>query len=198
MDNTNTTLIPVSFHNEFVDLVNSEGQPYFGVKSITTNLGLNWPTQYRKLMEKFGSVVAEMTTTGADGKQYSMVCLPLRKLSAWLNTIQVNKLAANLRPKVLAYQNECDDALWDYWTKGVAVNPRMALASLSVYESIALSKERARLLRDVSESTNRVLAAEFYKDLQRMTAALGDTVAPLAQLAQGLRQGNLALEGGAA
>jgi hypothetical protein len=31
---------------------------------------------------------------------------------------------AEVAAKVLLYQNECDDALWAYWSKGAAVNPR--------------------------------------------------------------------------
>lgn len=190
----NATLTLVSFHDEIVELVEFNGQPFVAMKRLTANLGLSWPAQNVKLTEKFGSVVAEIATTGADGKVYQMVCLPLRKIFGWLNSIHVNKLAQASREKIRCYQNECDDVLWDYWTQGKAVNPRMTQASLSVYESIALSKERARLLRDVSDCTNSVLASELYKDLQRITSALGDTVAPLAQLAQGLRQRALTLE----
>ena len=50
-----------------------------------------------------------------------MLCLPLRKLSGWLSTISPNKVKPELREKVIAYQNECDDALWDYWNNGIAV-----------------------------------------------------------------------------
>ena len=191
-------LTPVSFHGEVIDFVSSNGQPFVAVKRITANLGLSWQPQHRKLMEKFGSVVTEMMTTGADGKQYLMVCLPLRKLAAWLNTISINKLAPALRQKVKQYQDECDDVLWDYWTKGFVVNPRMAQVTLTMNESIALSKDCSRLLKDVAECTNPTLAGELYKHLKRMTAALGDEVAPLVQLAVGLRQQPLALQGGAA
>ncbi|WP_141096773.1 hypothetical protein, partial [Photorhabdus luminescens] len=34
--------------------------------------------------------------------------------------------------KVIQYQEECDDALYDYWTKGIVVNPRQ----LSVMEEL--------------------------------------------------------------
>lgn len=55
-----------------------------------------------------------------------MVCLPLRKLAGWLQTISPNKVKPEIRDRVIQYQNECDDVLYDYWTKGVAVNPRKA------------------------------------------------------------------------
>jgi hypothetical protein len=193
------SVFSVSFHEDLVELIDFKGEPFVAVKRISTNLGLDWPAQYVKLTEKWGSVVAEIATTGADNKQYLMTCIPLRKLFAWLYSINLGKVAAKLRPKILVYQNECDDVLWAYWNDGAAINPRMAQqASLSVNESIALSKECARLLKDVAECTNATLATELYKHLKRMTAALGDTVATLAELAPGLRQQTLSLDDGAA
>lgn len=212
------TLIPVTFHGEQVELVEFEGQPYVAIKRIVGNLGLDWPTQYVKLTEKFGPtvgvsptvepdstgkslpVLVEIPTTGADGKQRLMICLAFYKLAAWLNSISPNKVAQHLRAKVRMYQAECDRALWDYWTKGVAINPRMAQSTLTVHEALAISRECVRLQEKVAECTSAVLARELYKHLVRQTAALGDTVAPLDQLAPIVRQHTLALEsqGGAA
>lgn len=39
-------------------------------------------------------------------------------------TISPNKVKPELRDTVIMYQNECDDVLWDCWTKGQAINPR--------------------------------------------------------------------------
>ncbi|ECY3274018.1 hypothetical protein AU586_24820, partial [Salmonella enterica subsp. enterica serovar Abony] len=44
----------------------------------------------------------------------------------WLQTISPNKVKPEIRGKVIQYQNECDDVLYGYWTKGVVVNPRKA------------------------------------------------------------------------
>ncbi|MBB9841894.1 hypothetical protein FSI59_026210, partial [Escherichia coli] len=40
-----------------------------------------------------------------------------------------NKVRPEIRDRVLQYQAECDDVLYDYWTKGVAVNPRAQATS---------------------------------------------------------------------
>jgi len=60
----------------------------------------------------------------SQGGEQATLCLPLRKLTGWLMTLQPSRMDDAVAAKVLLYQNECDDALWDYWTKGVAVNPR--------------------------------------------------------------------------
>ncbi|PHM51202.1 antirepressor [Xenorhabdus hominickii] len=53
-----------------------------------------------------------------------MTRLALRKLAGWLATISPNKVKPEIRGKVIRYQDECDDVLYEYWTKGIAVNPR--------------------------------------------------------------------------
>jgi hypothetical protein len=49
-----------------------------------------------------------------------MLAMPVRKLQLWLNTINPNKVAPAIRPKVERYQAESAIALHDYWTKGAA------------------------------------------------------------------------------
>ena len=69
--------------------------------------------------------MVEMTTTGKDGKQYKMICLPLKKLFGWLMTISPNKVKAELRNTITRYQEECDEVLWQYWTTGVVVREKV-------------------------------------------------------------------------
>lgn len=118
------TQISVPFHNNELIVVEYNDQPYTPMRPIVEGMGLDWMTQLVKIKQKFSSVVGEIPTTGKDGKIYKMVCLPLRKLFGWLMTISPNKVKPEIRDSVIMYQNECDDVLWDYWTKGIAVNPR--------------------------------------------------------------------------
>ncbi len=116
--------ITVPFHNNELIVVDFNNQPYTPMRPIVEGMGLDWKAQLVKIKQRFSSVVGEITTTGKDGKQYLMLCLPLKKLFGWLMTISPNKVKPELRDTVIMYQNECDDVLWDYWTKGQAVNPR--------------------------------------------------------------------------
>ena len=119
-------LEPVEFHGQMLTVVDNEGQPYVAMRPIVDGVGLSWPAQYRKITEESGrwGTVAIMATTAADDKEREMVCLPLRKLTGWLMTLQTSRMEEEVAERVLMYQNECDDALWDYWSKGVAHNPR--------------------------------------------------------------------------
>ncbi|WP_447123644.1 phage antirepressor N-terminal domain-containing protein [Glaciimonas sp. GG7] len=108
-----THLMPIPFYEDTLLLVGHSDEPFVAMKPVVENIGLDWKSQHVKLTEKFNSVIAEITTTGADGKQYSMTCLPLRKITAWLYSVNPNKVAPELRQKIIRYQDECDDALWD-------------------------------------------------------------------------------------
>ncbi|HCV3095699.1 phage antirepressor N-terminal domain-containing protein [Acinetobacter baumannii] len=119
--------INAPFNGTELVIVDYNNQPYTPMRPIVEGIGLDWKAQLVKIKQRFNSVVAEITTTGKDGKNYQMLCLPLRKLFGWLMTISPNKVKPELRETVIMYQNECDDVLWDYWTKGQAINNRLTI-----------------------------------------------------------------------
>lgn len=124
-------IIPVTFHGDTLALVNHEGEPFLPMKPVVENMGLDWKSQYNKLTAKFESVMVIITTTAGDGKQYEMLCLPLRKFPAWVYSINPNKVKPELREKIVSYQEECDDVLWKYWTQGFAERPGVKRPSVS-------------------------------------------------------------------
>lgn len=125
---TSLTQMTVPFHNAELYLVEFNGQPYTPMKPIVDGMGLDWKSQFVKLKERFNSTMVEITTVANDGKSRLMICLPVRKLAAWLYSIHANKVKPELRDTVIKYQEECDDVLWDYWTKGQAINQRKAIS----------------------------------------------------------------------
>lgn len=75
-----------------------------------------------------------------------MLAMPLRKLPGWLANIESGKVKnLEARARVIQYQNECDDVLWQYWNEGIAVNPR----AFSVQPGQTLSEEQAATLRNL-------------------------------------------------
>jgi len=114
----NDQIIPVSFHGDTLVLAEQDGEPFVAMKPVVDNMGLDWKSQHTKLSEKFGSTMVEITIVAEDGKQRGMSCLSLRKFPAWLYSINPNKVKPELREKIVRYQEECDDVLWQYWTQG--------------------------------------------------------------------------------
>lgn len=169
-------LFPVPFHGDTVVLVGQDNEAYVAMKPIATNMGLSWQGQHEKLAERFASVIKEIVTTGGDGKQYAMICMPLKKLPAWLYSISPNKVAPELRDKIIRYQEECDDALWNYWTQGVAERPG---AASTASKQIALSRHRLSLLKELHRTRDRALRSAIHEQLAQVSQALGLSVPDL-------------------
>lgn len=168
----NTQLMPVPFYEDTVVLVGQDDAPYVAMKPVVSNMGLSWQGQHEKLLERFDSVIRVILTTGADGKQYEMVCLPLRKLPAWLYSLSPSRVKPELRDKIIRYQEECDDALWDYWTKGVATRPGAANAT----QRIAMSRHRLALLKELHRTRDRELRTAIHEQLADVSRAMGLSV----------------------
>lgn len=134
MSKNNTAMSNViPFRSAKLLLVDFDGQPFVPMKPVVDGMGLDWKSQYEKLNGgRFKAVMVIIPTTGSDGKTYEMSCLPLRKLPGWLMSIHASKVREDLRDNVIAYQNECDDALWSYWNDGHATNHRDPSESMTL------------------------------------------------------------------
>ncbi|ASM31504.1 TPA: phage antirepressor N-terminal domain-containing protein [Serratia marcescens] len=111
----------VQFHGQPIITAMVAGVAYVAMKPIVDNLGMSWTSQHRKLLnsgDKYG--YAHMSTPSKGGIQ-KMLCIPLKKLNGWLFSINPSKVRADIRDKLIAYQEECFTVLHDYWTKGAAV-----------------------------------------------------------------------------
>lgn len=136
-----STLINVPFHGSNLLVVEHNSKPYIPMKPIVEGIGLNWKTQYRKLAgnsERWSMVM--MTTVAYDNKNRETICIPLRKLFGWLQTLQPNRIREEIRDKVIQYQNECDDVLWQYWNNEtnqlpVPLPPRVTTKLLMTLEN---------------------------------------------------------------
>ncbi|MGT8014614.1 phage antirepressor N-terminal domain-containing protein [Escherichia coli] len=123
LEAVNTSYVP--FNGQQIITAMAAGVAYVAMKPIVENLGMSWSTQQTKLMKqisKFNCV--HMNMVAADGKLRKLLCLPLKKLNGWLFIINPEKVRADIRDKLIQYQEECFTVLHDYWTKGKAENAR--------------------------------------------------------------------------
>ena len=121
-------LSPVTFHDDTIFCIDYQGQPFTPMKPIVENLGLGWASQSQKLnsnRERWGVTI--IVIPSESGEQ-QMLCLPVRKLPSYLNSINPKKVRPELRAKIELYQAESDDALWNYWMNGRAERPTPAPA----------------------------------------------------------------------
>ncbi|HIH9995920.1 phage antirepressor N-terminal domain-containing protein [Klebsiella grimontii] len=144
LEAVNTSYVPFNGHQIITAM--AAGIAYVAMRPVVENLGLDWATQLRKLRGGVGnsnrrdiSIVddergSHMTTPSkfgccdiaipSKGGIQKMLCIPLKKLNGWLFSINPEKVRADIRDKLIQYQEECFTVLHDYWTKGKAENPR--------------------------------------------------------------------------
>lgn len=120
----------VEFHGQqLLSQKSDDGTVMVAMLPIIEGMGMDWKSQHRKIVRqgsKFNH--GHMTMVASDGKQRSMLCIPLTKLNGWLFSINPNKIPnPEIRAKVIQYQEECFVVLHDYWHRGAALNPRVEL-----------------------------------------------------------------------
>lgn len=117
--------INVPFYGNSLFVVEHNGEPYTPMKPIIDGMGMDWASQFTKLKQRFKTSIVKITMQlPGDNQRRDIICLALRKLAGWLQTISANKVRPEIREKVIQYQEECDDVLYEYWTKGEVKNPR--------------------------------------------------------------------------
>ena len=114
---TSISTINVPFHGTNLCIVNHDGNPYIPMKPIIKGMGLDWASQFTKLKKRFSKGIVEIAIPSKGGEQ-SMICLAMHKLTGWLYSIMPNKVKPEIRDKVIQYQEECDDVLYEYWSTG--------------------------------------------------------------------------------
>ena len=126
---TAVSTINVPFYGSDLYVVSVDNEAYTPMRPIIDGMGLTYQGQADKLKSRFAKGVREIMIPTKGGEQ-TMLCLALRKLNGWLQTISPNKVRPEIRDSVIRYQEECDDVLYESWTKGEVKNPRKAKKSL--------------------------------------------------------------------
>lgn len=154
-----TTINGVDIYAEFT----GEGI-FVPVKPICQALGVDYSAHVQRIRRHYrlNSVVVTLTTTGADGKSYEMLCMELEYVYGWLFSIDVNLVSENVRESVGRYQDECYHALYDHF-------------SGSMRRTIETNTEEIRLLQEQNEllKEEKVLKArhrENEKKLEKLRA----------------------------
>jgi hypothetical protein len=114
-------LISVPFHNQTIVAIEHDGKPFIAMRPIVENLGLNWASQYVKLTERFKRCVVMIATHDSIGRQQETICLPISKIAGFLYSINASKVKPELRETIIAYQDECDTVLFNYFFNSVNV-----------------------------------------------------------------------------
>lgn len=122
-------VVRVPFHGRIIHTtMGLDGEPAVVLKPTIEAMGLDYSAQLKKLKIRSWATVAETATVAEDGKTRVMATINLETWSMLLANIDENRVSLDAQPLVIAYQKESAKALRDYWTQGVAVNPRYSPA----------------------------------------------------------------------
>ena len=103
----------VDFYGDELVVIHQDGVDYTPVKPVCDILGIDWESQRQRIArdEVLISVACVIQATGADGKRYDMLCLPLDYLNGWLFGVDVGRIRPSLRERLILYKRECYRAL---------------------------------------------------------------------------------------
>lgn len=100
------------------------GRHFVPIKPMCQSLGIDVDGQRRKLADAdWASTEIISVQMPGDDQRRDVVALDADHIPMWLATIQVNRVAEESRPTLIAFQREAAAALRDYFYRGGAINP---------------------------------------------------------------------------
>ena len=171
--------ISVAMINDIsLQVVADDREQLVAVKPVCEILGVDAKSQREKIDEHplFSSVRVLSPSTGADGKTYEMVCLPLRYFPSWLFSINPNNVKEDIRENLLEYQKMCNDILYDYFFSRAEFAQKkekvVAKAKELFDEKTETFKEARDEMKEAEKNFNKALALTFEEwqvDRQQLT-----------------------------
>lgn len=133
---TGRSLIPVEerrvefYGDELTAALVQDGERqeiYVPVKPLCDALGLDWSSQYKRIqrdlvLSKYARLMVIMTINPQGGRPDAL-CLPLKFIPGWLFGVTPGKVRPELREKILRYQAECYDVLFEAFQTGRLTRP---------------------------------------------------------------------------
>lgn len=160
----------VFFDNDQLSVVYDNDGYFVPIKPISTALGIDWRA-HQELIERdpvLSSVRRVIRSTGQDGKQYEMICLPFEYLNGWLFKINPCRYDGARLEKIVRYQKECYQALYQHFfphskepvkhLKNMVAIKRLELADLKT--QLAIRKTQLAMEKQAEEEARRIFQGQ--------------------------------------
>lgn len=111
-------VVTVNFRGTEIYGLKSGELVYVALKPIVEAIGLSWGSQYNRVKRDpiLSKGVFILKMPFGEGGPQDYVCLNLKRLNGWLFTINSNQIKdAGVRERVLVFQEECYDVLYDHF-----------------------------------------------------------------------------------
>ena len=152
-----TTKIIAKVNN--VDIVSTSDEQLVAVRPVCDALGIDYKVQWQKIKddEDLSSVMVLSTTTGADGKQYEMCCLPVEFIYGWLFTINPKNVKPEAQEAVRKYRLLCYRALYQYFTGNYKRVNELSQIEIGLLEQLAdYNQQREIVARGITETKRKL------------------------------------------
>lgn len=145
----------VAFYEDTVVAVRlASGEIYVPIRPICDNLGVTLAGQRERinrdpvLSEAVTSVSVTLTQQARE-----MLCLPLKFIPGWLFGINANRVKPELRDRIIRYQRECYDVLFEAFAEGrltaeAGFDDLLQQASSDVVEAYQIAQAIMKLARN--------------------------------------------------
>lgn len=167
-------LIKIDFHGSTLLAYpgDAPNNPLIAMKPVVEGMGLAWQSQLAKLKSHpiLSKGVTDIVIPSSGGPQ-STVAISLNKLNFWLATIQPNKVAPEIRAKVVLYQEECAEVLFAHFGGILTPQPKVplrdvggvvrsvtnkAMAALAVQVAATVAASEKRMADEMAASEKRI------------------------------------------
>lgn len=142
-----------------VDIVATSDEQLVPIRPICEALGVDFAGQRKKIQEDedLNSVVDLTPSTGADGKQYEMLCLPIRYIFGWLFTINPANVKPEAQEAVRTYRRRCYDALYAHFFGSQKRQLEQNQIEITLLEELAdLNQQQQQLKQTISEKRKKL------------------------------------------
>lgn len=103
----NPTITSTSTPQLLVRTTEHDGEAFVIMKPTVEGIGLAWSVQARKLAASKTLEVCKLQVTAGDMKSRLMLCIPLRKLPAWICGLDTTRMDVSLRHRITELQRQC-------------------------------------------------------------------------------------------
>jgi len=149
-----------------------DGKTLVACKPISDGIGLSWGQQSQKIQKDSRLSCSLRCTTGSDGKEYQMLCIPVEKVGTWLHSISALRVKESIRPLLEQFQEQLSNVLYMHLT-GQLTKERLDDFVAIIKE---LKSEVADCRRIIAQQQEQMAQqAAKIEELERRERLRGDT-----------------------
>ena len=142
-----------------VDIIATSDEQMIAIRPICEALGISVERQRKKIQEDedLNSVAALRAATGADGKRYEMLCLPVRYIFGLLFTINPANVKPEAQEAVRVYRRSCYDALYHHFFGTQRRQLEQNRAEIALLEELAeLNQQQQQLKQTIADKRRKL------------------------------------------